>query len=74
MTRYGAWTTRQMGLCMKFDCLNRDKKCNDCIGASNPSEYIKGDTNGGGAEGKEGRVEGAQEDAGGVAGGSDAVV
>lgn len=28
----------KIGLCMKFDCINRDKKCDVCI---NFSEYLK---------------------------------
>ena len=30
------------GLCMKFDCKNRDKKCKECMGSARPSHYIKG--------------------------------
>ena len=31
----GNW---QVSVCLKFDCVNRDKKCEDCIGFS---EYKK---------------------------------
>ena len=27
----GNW---QVSVCLKFDCVNRDKKCEDCIGFS----------------------------------------
>jgi hypothetical protein len=32
------WRT---GMCMKFDCVNRDEQCDDCIGFSNYFEVIE---------------------------------
>ena len=30
-------------MCMKFDCKNRGKKCDKCVGyCGEPTEYVKG--------------------------------
>jgi len=31
MTKDGRWRTGNLGCCLKFDCKNRDKWCNQCI-------------------------------------------
>lgn len=81
MVRFGAWTTAPLGYCMKMDCINRDIKCKECYGASNPSDYVKGEPDGGGTAAtgdkgtKEGQgSEGAQADEGRVEGGGNPVV
>jgi len=36
----GNW---QVSVCLKFDCVNRDKKCEDCIGFSCYEQVAKRD-------------------------------
>jgi len=50
MTELGAWKSGNIPFCMKFDCLNRDKKCRECW---KYSDYVVKDAEQENTDGKE---------------------